>query len=106
MRVSKKAVKLGLSAQKVLEAILLARAFTYDQMIELCENRISQLENIKMLFVSGITGMFPNYEIHSFEELHRALNGIKNALHELEPLIILTAPSMKFRWSNQKEGTT
>ena len=102
--VSKHAVKLSLSPQKILESILLARAFTYDQMIELCENRISQLENIKMLFVSGITGMFPNYEIHSFEELQRALNGIKTALHELEPLIVLTAPQHEVSLVKPKGG--
>ena len=104
-KVSKQAARLRLSPRNVLESILIARAFTYDQMIEICENRISQLEDkIKILFISGLTKMFPNHELPSFEELQRAINGIKTAVHELKPLIVLTAPQHEVSQVKPKGG--
>ncbi len=52
----------GLSPKTVLENILISRAFTYEQMVELLENKIALLENIKILGISGITTLWPNYE--------------------------------------------
>ena len=46
--ISKLAVSERLSPRKVLENVLISRCFTWDQMVELLENRISQLENIKL----------------------------------------------------------
>ena len=50
--ICKLAVSRRLSPTKVLEQILLARAFTYDQMIELLENKIANLENVEVLLTS------------------------------------------------------
>ena len=90
--VSKFAVSQTLSPRKVLENILIARAFTWDQMVELLENRLSKLEEVKVVLISGITTLFQIYEKQTFEDLLRAIGGIKNMLSKVKPLIVLTAP--------------
>ena len=90
--VSKFAVSQNLSPKKVLENILIARAFTWDQMVELLENRLSNLEQVKVVLISGITTLFQSYEKRTFEDLLRAINGIKTILSRTKPLIVLTAP--------------
>ncbi|MBA7513109.1 hypothetical protein ES705_05119 [subsurface metagenome] len=90
--VSKFAVSQNLSPQRVLENILIARAFTWDQMVELLENRLSKLEHIKVVLISGITTLFQSYEKQTFEDLLRAISGIKAILSKTKPLIVLTAP--------------
>jgi len=90
--VSKFAVSQRLSPQKVLENILIARAFTWDQMIELLENKLSKLEHVKVVLISGITTLFQSYEKQTFEDLLRAIDGIKRILEKTNPLIIITAP--------------
>ena len=91
-RVSKLAVHNNLSPSKVLDSILISRAFTWHQVVELLENRLSQLENIKIVMISGITQFWPNYEQTSFQELLMAINGVKETLQKLDPLLIITAP--------------
>ena len=90
--ISKLAISKKMSPTKVLERVLISRAFTYDQMIEILENKITDLENVETLLISGITSMWPNYEQHSFEELNRAFKGIKKVMEKSKPLIIITAP--------------
>ncbi len=90
--ISKYAVSQHLSPQRVLENIFVARAFTWDQMIEILENKLSNLEGIKVLIVSGITSLLQNHEKRTFEDLLRAIGGIKRMLEKTKPLIILTAP--------------
>ncbi len=90
--VSKFAVSQNLSPQKVLGNILIARAFIWDQMVELLENRLSKLEHVKVVLISGITTLFQSYEKQMFEDLLRAINGIKTILSKTRPLIVLTAP--------------
>ena len=90
--ISKLAASRRLSPKLVLEHILIARAFTYDQIIELLENKIANLENIEVLLISGMTSMWPNHEQHSFEELLRAIGGIKKVVEKSKPLIVITAP--------------
>ena len=94
--VSKFAVSQNLSPKKVLENILIARAFTWDQMVELLENRLSKLEDIKVVLISGITTLFQDYQKQTFEDLLRAINGIKEILYKTKPLIILTAPMNEY----------
>jgi len=94
--ISKLAVIRRLSPKMVLDRILIARAFTYDQMIELLENKIANLENVEVLLISGITSMWPNHELHSFEELLRAIGGIKKVVEKSQPLIVITAPRNEY----------
>jgi DNA repair protein RadA len=90
--VSKFAVSQNLSPRKVLENIVIARAFTWDQMVELLENKLSKLEQVKVVLISGITTLFQSYEKQTFEDLLRAINGIKTILSKTKPLIVITAP--------------
>ncbi|MFX1391143.1 MAG: hypothetical protein ACFE9Z_13845 [Promethearchaeota archaeon] len=90
--VSKFAVSQNLSPRKVLERILISRAFTWDQMVEILENKLSELEDVKVVLISGITSMFESYEKKTFEDLLRTIDGIKAILWKTNPLIIITAP--------------
>ncbi len=90
--VSKFAVTQDLSPSKVLKNILISRAFTFDQIIEILENKLSKLEDVKVVLISGITTMLESYEKQTFEELLRAIGGIKQILWKTKPLIIITAP--------------
>ncbi|MFX1365749.1 MAG: hypothetical protein ACFE9Y_12605 [Promethearchaeota archaeon] len=90
--VSKFAVSQNLSPRKVLENILISRSFTFDQMVEILENRLSTLEDVKVVLISGITSMFEVYEKQTFEDLLRMIDGIKQILWKTKPLIIITAP--------------
>lgn len=94
--VSKFAVSQNLSPRKVLENIVIARAFTWDQMVELLENKLSKLEDIKVVLISGITTLFQDYEKQTFEDLLRAISGIKAILYKTKPLIVLTAPMNEY----------
>ena len=67
--ISKYAVSQKLSPRRVLENIFIARAFTWDQMVELLEHKLSKLEQIKVVLISGITTLFQNYEKQTFEDL-------------------------------------
>lgn len=90
--VSKFAVSQNLSPQKVLKNILISRAFTWDQMVEILENRLSILEDVKVVLISGITTLFEGYEKQTFQDLLRTIDGIKQMLWKTKPLIIITAP--------------
>lgn len=94
--ISKFAVSKRLSPRKVLENILIARAFTWDQMVELLENRLAKLEDIKVVLISGITKLFQSYEKKTFEDLLRAISGIKRMLSRTNPLIVITADIHKY----------
>ena len=94
--VSKFAVLHNLSPRRVLENILISRAFTWDQLVEILENRLDKLERIKIVLISGITMLWPNYEKQTFEDLLRAIDGIKRILSKTNPLIIITAPLNEF----------
>lgn len=90
--ISKLAVAQGLSPVKVLTQIMISRAFTWEGLVEALENRIDELENVKIIIVSGITTLWPNYDQITFEGLHHAISGIKAVIFKSNPVIILTAP--------------
>ena len=102
--ISKFAVSQNLSPRKVLENILISRAFTWDQLVEILENRLDKLENIKVVLISGITKLWPNYEKQTFEDLLRAIDGIKRMLSKTNPLIIITAPLNEYSLFRPKGG--
>jgi hypothetical protein len=102
--VSKFAVTQNLSPSKTLENILIARAFTWDQMVELLENRLAKLEHIKVVMISGITTLFQSYEKQTFEDLLRAIHGIKTILSKTKPLILITAPLNEYSLFRPKGG--
>jgi hypothetical protein len=61
-------------------------------MVEILENKLSKLENVKVVLISGITTLFEGYEKQTFEDLLRTIDGIKNILWKTNSLIIITAP--------------
>ncbi|KKN18277.1 hypothetical protein LCGC14_0957390 [marine sediment metagenome] len=79
----------------ILKNIFISRAFTFEQIIEVLENKIYELENVRVLIVSGITNLWPNDELSTFEGLLQAISGIKKTLLKNNPLIIITAPLNK-----------
>ncbi len=102
--VGKLAASNNLSPRKVLENILIARAFTWDQMIEILETKLVKQELIKVVLISDITRLFPAYEKSYFEDLLRAIHGIKQILEKSSPLIIITAPMNKYSLYKPKGG--
>jgi len=56
------------------------------------ENRLVGLEYIKMVMISGIRQFWPIYELSTFHDLLYAINGVKQTLQKLDPLLIITAP--------------
>lgn len=90
--ISKYAVSQNLSPRKVLEHILISRAFIWDQMVEILENRLSTLGDVKVVLISGITALLKSYEKQTFEDLLRTIDGIKKILRKTNPLIVITAP--------------
>ena len=90
--ISKFAVSQNLSPRQALENIMMARAFTWDQMVELLENRLAKLDHVKVVLISGITNLLQNYEKQTFEDLLKAIDGIKKTLSKTKPLIVITAP--------------
>ena len=64
-------------------------------MVELLENKIAPLENIKILGISGITTLWPDYEQSTFEGLLKAISGIKKTILRTNPLVLITAPLHK-----------
>lgn len=102
--VGKYAVSQHLSPKQVLENILVARAFTWDQVVELLENKLSNLEHIKVVLISGITTLFQGYEKQTFEDLLKAISGIKKILERANPLIVITAPLNEYSTFRPKGG--
>ena len=102
--VSKYAVTQNLSPRRVLDNILIARAFTWDQMVELLENRLAQLDRVKVVLISGITSLFQGFEKQTFEDLLKAISGIKKILERTKPLIVISAPLNEFSSFRPKGG--
>jgi uncharacterized protein YvpB len=61
-------------------------------MVEILENRLSTLGDVKVVLISGITTLLKSYEKQTFEDLLRTIDGIKKILQKTNPLIIITAP--------------
>ena len=102
--VSKFAVSQHLSPRVVLENIIIARAFTWDQMVELLEHKLSRLDHVRVVLISGITNLFPSYEKKIFEDLLKAINGIKKIMERTKPLIVITAPLNEYSQFRPKGG--
>ena len=102
--VSKYAVSQNLSPTVVLENIIIARAFTWDQMVELLEHKLSKLDHVRVVLISGITNLFQSYEKKIFEDLLKAINGIKKILEKTKPLIVITAPLNEYSQFRPKGG--
>ncbi|HDZ19239.1 MAG TPA: hypothetical protein ENH75_13140 [archaeon] len=94
-KINKLAASKKMTPGIILKNIFISRAFTFEQIIEVLENKIYELENVRVLIVSGITNLWPNDELSTFEGLLQAISGIKKTLLKNNPLIIITAPLNK-----------
>lgn len=88
--ISRIAVSQKLSPRKVLKNILISRAFKLDQIIELLENRLSNLERVKVLLISGINFLFQSNGKCDFEDLSSIINKIKKLVSKTKPLLIIS----------------
>jgi len=102
--ISKLAVRLNLSPINVLDSFLYCRAFTWDQLIEILSSKLSQLKNIKILIVAGLTVLWPNYEQKTFNQLKQAIHGIKIFMKNHKSLILLSTPLHDYSFFKPKGG--
>lgn len=102
--VSKFAVAQNLSPQKVLKNILISRAFSWDHLVEILENKLSKLEDVKVVLISGIIALFKDHEMFAFEDLLKKIGKIKIMLMRTNPLIIITASPLEHSHFKLKGG--
>jgi hypothetical protein len=94
--ISKYSLTRRLNPRTVLEHILISRAFTWEQMVEILENKVSDLEQkIDVLIIAGLT-QFWNYEEKFYQELWDAIRGIKKMVQKANPYIIITSSLNKY----------
>ena len=103
-KISTLALSMRLSPSLVLDSILISRAFTWPQMVEILENKLLKMGDIRMVLVSGITKLFEGYERSTFEDLTRAINGIKKVAQKTKSLVIMTAPLHEYSYVRVKGG--
>ncbi|MCK5345711.1 MAG: hypothetical protein KAR20_20015 [Candidatus Heimdallarchaeota archaeon] len=108
--ISKLAVSKHLSPQYVLKRILVARTFTWNQMVEVLEEKLIDLQDdhINLVVVSGMTTLFegasqeiphdipygkkPLLNSSAFHDLKSMFSGLNRIVQETKPIIILTGP--------------
>jgi hypothetical protein len=59
----------------MLDKILISRTFTWEQMVELLENRAAGLESMKLFIVSGLPFYFPTMNSRVFSSFRRRFSG-------------------------------
>ncbi|UYP46456.1 hypothetical protein NEF87_002741 [Candidatus Lokiarchaeum ossiferum] len=105
--ISKMAISNGLNPEFVLQQILVARAFTWNQMVELMEEKLilQTDEKIDLILVAGLTSMFEEnlsqnvsssqinlLNIKTYNDLNRIFLGLKRITQHSNPIIVLTGP--------------
>ncbi|MHA1339320.1 MAG: hypothetical protein ACTSRZ_03535 [Promethearchaeota archaeon] len=107
--ISQLALSMKLNPSFILPKILIARAFNWSQMVEILQRKIANLQGIRLIIIDGITTMFPlrninntykeNYKLNNnvisskpFNEMKKALSGIKRLTQQYNPFIIISAP--------------
>lgn len=103
--ISKLGASKRLSPKTVLESILISRAFTWEQLVELLEHTLGNVESkIGMVIVSGITTLFPAHDLDSFEALQKAISGIKKLMVNKGLYLLLIAPKHEHSKYKPKGG--
>lgn len=94
--ISKDALAKRLNPRDVLKQILISRAFTWEQMVEILENKINKLDYaIDVIIIAGLT-QFWEYKEKYYEELWDAIRGIKQLVHKANPYILITSVFHKY----------
>ena len=87
--ITRQALLVGLDASQVLENILISRAFTWENLVELLSERIEALDS-RLIIVSGLTDFF-NPEIESsFQDLLRGIGKLKELVLKKKLVAIVT----------------
>lgn len=99
---SKLALSKNLSPQHILQKIYIARAFQWTQMVEIVEEKLPQMKDVRLVLISGLTSMFNpendrkgkegTLNQRSFDELKAAIQGIKTAVKQSNPIVVITVP--------------
>jgi RecA/RadA recombinase len=90
--VSKVAVSNQLNPLTVLDQIAVARAFTWNQMVELVEEKLPDLEAVDLILIAGMTAMFEdaaNDTSRSHPNNHLSPNERTTAAKKAEPVFRL-----------------
>jgi hypothetical protein len=110
--ISKCATAKQLNPTYVLDHIVVARTFTWNQMVEVVEEKIAGLPHVDMVLISGLTSMFeetandtsrappvpkfmrPSRPLNwkAFQDLNRMIAGIKKVIKQSDPIIVITGP--------------
>ena len=107
--ISQYALSMNLNPRKILSNIYVARAFNWSQMVEIAQIKLSKMDGVDLILISGLTGMFEidntqnnslgrnnnNLNQKPFNDLKNAINGIKKAIANSEPVVVITAPKHK-----------
>jgi RecA/RadA recombinase len=120
--IAKLSISFQLNPTVVLDQIVVARAFTWNQIVEILEEKIPRLGDVQLILVAGLTEMFeeatqdvsqikrrPANNITTadqsaapsdtfalnprvFQDMHRMILGLKEQMKRSHPIIILTGP--------------
>ena len=100
--ISKLALSKNLSPQHILHNIYIARAFQWTQMVELVEEKLTEMKDVRLVLISGLTSTFQplndrkgkegTLNQRSFDELKAAIQGIKTAIKQSNPIVVITVP--------------
>ncbi len=95
--ISKLAVSQKLGIQHVLKNILVSRVFTWNQMVEVLQEKIYRMENIDMILVAGLTNMMNEEEEQresgaQYQDLKKIFDGLNRSIEKFNPTIIMTGP--------------
>jgi hypothetical protein len=113
--ISKYALSKQANPNYVLDRILVSRTFTWNQMVEVVEEKIARLASVDMVLISGLTSMFeeavtnpstpiaprgkqgnssqpPAVNWSPFQDLNRMIGGLKRITEKCEPIIVITGP--------------
>jgi RecA/RadA recombinase len=99
---SQLALSKNLSPQHILQNIYIARAFQWTQMVELMEEKLVQMQDVRLVLISGLTAMFEplsdrkgkegTLNQRSFDQLKGAIQGMKTAMKKSNAAVVITVP--------------
>ncbi len=95
--ISKMAAAQRLPVRRILDDILISRAFSWNQITEIIEEKLSELAHIGMVVVTGITSMFLEEQDLTefkkpFQDLKKMLQGFSKTIERHNPIIIMSTP--------------
>ena len=84
-----------LSPKEVEKNINLLHVSTYEYLVQILENQLPHIQNLKVVLISGLLTLFKKNLLHSFEGLSNIINSIRMKLSHISPFTIITSTSNK-----------